>query len=143
MNVSTTPGAFGCARSPIAALFRRVALVGALAVAACAVGVPAASAGQSQEIATGGGSVVFSHRGERLLAYDERRDGWGVVAFLLWVDDRTGRLHREEAIDGRSGGGPARRNLKIPEGTKVDLTMCYEKRDGRLGDCSDTQYGEA
>jgi hypothetical protein len=143
MNVSTTPGAFGCARTPIAARFRRTALAGALAVAACGVGVPAASAGQSQEIATGGGSVVFEHRGERLLAYDERRDGWGVAAYVLWEDRRTGRLHREEAIDGRSGGGPARRNLKIPEGTKVELTMCYAKHDGELGDCSDTQYAEA
>src|SRR5688500_9830462 len=75
MNVSTRPGAFGCARTPIAAMFRRVALAGAVAVAACGVGVPAASAGQSEEIATGGGSVVFEHRGERVLAYDERRDG--------------------------------------------------------------------
>ena len=65
MNVSTTPGAFDCARTPIAARFRRIALAGAVAVAVSGLGVPAASAGQSQEIATGGGSVVFKHRGER------------------------------------------------------------------------------
>ena len=145
MNISTTPGAFGCARTPIAARFRRIALAGAVAVAVSGLGVPAASAGQSQEIATGGGSVVFKHRGERVLAYDERRDGWGVTAYVHWTDRRTGRFHREDAFDGRSGGGHARRNLKIPEGTKVDLTMCYEKRgrDGELGDCSDTQHAEA
>jgi hypothetical protein len=125
-------------------MFRRIALAGALAVAACGVGVPAASAGQSQEIALGGGSVVFEHRGERLLAYDERRDGYGVDAILLWWDDRTGRLHRVDLIDGRSGGGPARRNLKIPEGNKVGLSLCYTKNGSPIADkCSREQDAEA
>ena len=144
MNVSTTPGAFGCAWTPVAARFRRFALAGALAVAACGVGVPAASAGQSQEIATGGGSVVFSHRGERVLAYDERRDGYGVAAVLLWQDDRTHHFHNVQVIDGRSGGGPARRNLKIPEGNKVEMEMCYTNNGEVDPDkCSETQVAEA
>jgi hypothetical protein len=144
MNVSTTPGAFGCARTPITATIRRVALAGALAMGMSGLGVPAASAGQSQEIATGGGSVVFKHRGERVLAYDERRDGYGVAAIVLWQDDRTDRFHRKIVIDGRSGGGPARRNLKIPEGNKVSLTMCYTNNGQVDADkCSGTQDAEA
>ena len=125
-------------------MIRRIAVTGALAVAVCGLAVPAASAGQSQEIATGGGSVVFEHRGERLLAYDERRDGYGVAAIVLWQDDRTSRFHRKIAIDGRSGGGPARKNLKIPEGNKVSLVMCYTNNGVVDADkCSGTQHAEA
>jgi hypothetical protein len=123
---------------------RRIALAGALALAACGAGAPAASAGQSQEITTGGGSVVFEHRGERVLAHDELRDGRGVAAIVLWQDKNTDRFHRVTVIDGSSTGGPARKNLSIPEGNKVELVMCYTD-NGQVDpdQCSGTQRAVA
>jgi hypothetical protein len=112
-------------------------------MAVSGLGAQAASAGHSQEIATGRGSVVFTHHGEHLLAYDELRDGYGVEASVLWFDKKTRRFHREGVIDHRAGGGPARRNLKIREGSKVSLTMCLTKNGADTGKCTETQHGEA
>jgi hypothetical protein len=104
---------------------RRIASACAVALALCGISAPAALAGKSQEIATGGGSVVFEHRGERVLAYDERHDGLGVAAVLVWQDKKTRHFHNESVIDHRSGGGPARANFKITEGSVVSILMCH------------------
>jgi hypothetical protein len=127
----------------IAPAIRRAALTGASAVALSGLGATAAQAGQSQEIATEGGSVVFLDRGERVRAHDERRDGYGVGAFVLWTDDE-GNFHKVKVIDGRSSGGPARRNLSIPEHTRVGLSMCYTRNGYAVpGKCSDEQQAVA
>jgi hypothetical protein len=118
-------------------------LTGAWAVALSGLGATAAQAGQSQEIATEGGSVVFLDRGERVRAHDERRDGYGVGAFVLWTDDE-GNFHKVKVIDSRSSGGPARRNLSIPEHTRGGLSMCYTRNGYAVpGKCSDEQQAVA
>jgi hypothetical protein len=119
---------------------RRIAAAGTLALAGFALSVPAASAGESEAIETEGGSVVFSHQGERLEAYDERRDGYGVRARVVWNDDFGG--HDTYVTDYSSNGGPARRNLSFREGQVLWLEMCYTK-NRRSVKCSLTQRAEA
>jgi hypothetical protein len=119
---------------------KRFAVTGALALPLFGLGVTPALAGENEQISTEGGSVVFTHRGEILLAEDERRDGYGVGAFLTWNDDFGG--HQAKVVDGHAGGRPARRNLSLPEGTTVWLEICYTKH-GRGVKCSLTQRAEA
>jgi hypothetical protein len=135
MNVPTTA---------IAALIRRVALTSVSAVALTGLSASAAFAGQSQEIATEGGSVVFRDRGETIRALDERRDGYGVGAYLEWYDKEDGEYHRDHAIDATSGKGPARRSFAIREGTIVGLMMCYTRNGHAVpGMCSEKQQAVA
>jgi hypothetical protein len=78
----TTPGAFGRARTPTAAVVRRLAAISALALTVLALGVPSASAGESERIKTKGGVVTYRDRGHEITAEDTRRDGKGVQAVL-------------------------------------------------------------
>jgi len=117
---------------------RRIAVIAALT--ALGISVPSASAGQSEEISTERGSVVFLANGERLLAHDEKRDGYGVRAVLTWNDEFGG--HTASVTDGSSSGGPARRNLSFPERKTVWLQLCYTK-NGAQGKCSLTQRAVA
>jgi hypothetical protein len=55
----TTPGAPDRARTPTAAIVRRLVAISALALTVLALGVPAASAGESEAIKTNGGKVTF------------------------------------------------------------------------------------
>jgi hypothetical protein len=119
---------------------RRVAAAGALALAGFALTAPTASAGESEAIETEGGSVVFHHRGDRLEAYDERRDGYGVRARVIWNDESGG--HEKYVTDYSSSGGPARRNLSFREGQVLWLEMCYTK-NRRSVKCSLSQRAEA
>jgi hypothetical protein len=124
----------------ISAIIRRIAVAGALAVSALGIAAASASAGENEQITTEGGTAVFTHRGDRILAHDERRDGYGVAAVLTWNDDFGG--HEAKVIDGRSSGGPDRKTVPLPEGTTVWLSLCYTK-NGRGVKCSLTQRAEA
>jgi hypothetical protein len=146
MTTPTTPGTLDRARTPIAAMIRRIAVTGALALTVFAVSVPAASAGESQEIDTAGGRVSFfasdSPTGgtQSLGVLDERRDGYGVRAYAHWTD-RDGP-HTASVTDPRSSGKGDAKDLSIFGGTAVLLSMCYID-DGRIVQCSYSQPAEA
>ena len=108
--------------------------------------VPAASAGKSQEIDTDGGRVSFDASStfggdtQSLGVLDQRRDGWGVRAYLHWTD-REGP-HTASVTDPRSSGKGDARGLAIFGGTAVLLSMCYID-EGRIVQCSFSQPAEA
>jgi hypothetical protein len=52
---------------------RAVIALSALGLTVSGLAATSAFAGENQQITTAGGSVVFTHRGERLLAEHERR----------------------------------------------------------------------
>jgi hypothetical protein len=60
-----------------------------------------------------------------------------VRAYLHW--DRT---NSAQVTDKFLTTGDEPKDLAIPEGTTVSLTMCYSK-DGGIFRCSDPQRGEA
>jgi hypothetical protein len=146
MTIPTTPGTLRCARTPIAAMIRRIAVTGALALTAFGLSVPVASAGESQEIDTDGGRVSFDASPrfggdtQGLGVLDERRDGWAVRAYLHWTD-RDGP-HTASVTDPRSSGKGDAKDLSILGGTAVLLSMCYVD-DGRIVQCSFSQPAEA
>ena len=95
------------------------------------------SAGSYEEIRTAGAWAKFDDIGEHLMVGDIAKDGKGARAYLHWAGDNSASVYV---------GGYAkpldRRDLSIPEGTKVTLTVCYTKR--RLDvQCSDFQWAEA
>ena len=111
---------------------------GALALAASAAGAPAASAGHSESISTKQGFVKFDDFGEKLQAYDAKEGGYGVRAYLHWSS-----TEKATVIANRStGSGFAQKNLSIPEGVPVELTICHTK-GGVDVKCSLSQTGEA
>ena len=135
----TTPGTIGCVRHSKSAIFRRLAAIGALALAVCGLSAAAASAGSNERIDVRYGYVTFDSEGERLAAGDLWPDGRGVRAKLTWFED--GVKHIEAVTDG-SEGLESSRNLSIPEGTTVFLQLCYT-RDGVDDTCTKSQRAEA
>jgi hypothetical protein len=111
-----------------------------LAALALAFSAPAAHAGSDQEIRTDRGQVAFDHHGEWLTACDENADGYGVRAYLRWSSTKSAQV-----TDYDSYGGATlceSKNLSIPEGTTVWLTMCYT--DNRVDvKCSKSQRAVA
>jgi hypothetical protein len=129
---TTTPGILDRVRSA-----KRIAATGSLALALLGLSVPAASAGQSQQIITKGGIVQFRDHGEILAATDTTADGLDVRAELYWAGGR--------AFVGDFGFDDAKEshvNLAIREGTDVKLRMCYLD-DARPVRCSGLQRGVA
>jgi hypothetical protein len=118
--------------TPITSLVRRLAALSALALALLGLGASAASAGQSQDISTERGAVWFNQHGDRLYAIDTKVDGKGVEASVTWAG------HLKTATDRGAHGPPKLTNLDLPEGTVIELQMCYFTRSG-LGKCSDPQ----
>jgi hypothetical protein len=126
---------------------RRLALPCVLALAALGAGAPAASAGESEWIDTNGGKVSFNHRGEWLMALDERTgDGYRVRAYLRWPVF-GGLIDRAQVTDdptiGSLGGPASFANLAIPEGTNVEIVLCYTNLSGGIVRCSRPQRAEA
>jgi hypothetical protein len=138
----TTPGMLGRVRTSKAAIFRRLATTGALALTMFGLSVSAASAGESEQIRTKGGEVEFRARGDILRAFDTRRDGYAVRARLTWLDPVDGTFHKEYVTDPNSGGDSRARRLPIPEGITVRLKMCYIDNTGPVR-CSKEQDGVA
>jgi hypothetical protein len=110
----------------------------ALAVAAFGAGAPAASAGHSESISTKQGFVKFDDFGEKLQAYDAKEGGYGVRAYLHWSSTEKATVTADRA----TGSGFAQKNLSIPEGVPVELTICHTKH-GVDVKCSLSQTGEA
>jgi hypothetical protein len=138
----TMPGALDRARTPTTAIVRRLAAISALALTVLAVGVPAASAGESEAIRTKGGIVTFKDRGDEITAEDTRRDGKGVQAVLAW-NDATGTNHTVFVVDATGADVLSKfKDLSIREGTRVALTMCYVG-DGGPERCSRPQRAVA
>ena len=126
---TTTPGAF-------VRVLRLLAVAGALAMTASAVGAATASAGSHERILTKGGVVWFDHTGDYIGALDRRKDGHAVRAYLDWWEREGDEYvhHTEEVTDDRgyTNGPPdpdlaVYRKLFIPEGTTVRLTLCYSQ----------------
>jgi hypothetical protein len=91
------------------------------------------SAGRSQDISTERGAAWFDHDGDRLYAIDTKVDGMGVQAFLTWNRNRSASV-----VDRGAHGPPKPKDLDLPEGTIVDLQLCYF-RDSGLVKCSRPQ----
>jgi hypothetical protein len=147
----TTPGTSVRARTPIAGVLWRLAAVAALTVTAFAASASAASAGSHERILTKGGVVWFDHTGDYIAALDRREDGHAVRAYLDWWErEGDGYVHHEEAVTDDRGytNGPADpdlavyRKLFVPEGTTVELTMCYSQGTSNR-QCSAAQSAKA
>jgi hypothetical protein len=124
--------------SSTTAPIRRLLAAGALALTAFGVSVPAASAGHSESIQTKQGFVKFDAFGEKLQAYDAKDNAYGVRAYLHWSSTEKATV----TADRSTGSGFAQKNLSIPEGVPVDLTICHTKK-GVDVKCSYSQRGEA
>jgi hypothetical protein len=141
MNISTTPGTVGRVRTPKAAIFRRLAVICAMAVSVFAVSVSAASAGSDESITTKHGSAAFIDRGETLIANDKSKDRFSVMASLTWKEGKKGRSATVRDGNG-PGNTPNSRNLGIREGTRVHLKLCYVN-NGVVFKCSRAQAATA
>ena len=138
MTVPSTTSNTPRGRAP--ALARRVALAGVIGLAGLAIGAPAALAGKSQAIDTRGGHIEFHHQGERLLARDDRRDGYSVMAELSLVDG----LPLYDVVDGDgANSSPNRGRYPLPEGTNVLVRMCYLQNQWNIVNCSRWQPAQA
>lgn len=141
MNVLTTPGTLGRAQSPKAAIIRRLAVIGALALIVLGFSVATASAGSDESITTKHGSAAFIDRGETLIANDKAKDRFSIMASLTWKEGKKGR-----SATVRDGNGPGNTpnsiNLRIREGTKVHLKLCYVN-NGVVFKCSKAQVATA
>jgi len=138
MTVPSTTSNTPRGRAP--ALARRVALAGVIGLAGLAIGAPAALAGKSQTIDTRGGHIEFHHEGERLLARDDRRDGYSVMAELSLVDG----LPLYDVVDGDgANSSPNRGRYPLPEGTNVLVRMCYLQNQWNIVSCSRWQPAQA
>jgi len=123
-------------------MIRRLAATSALALTVFGLGIPAASAAESEQIRTKGGTVQFQADGDILRAHDTRRDGYSVRARLTWFDPLDYTFHKEYVTDPNSAGVSRARPLPIPEGIGVHLKMCYIDNKGIVS-CSEEQEGEA
>jgi hypothetical protein len=126
-------------QNPVAAVARRVAVASAIGLAGLAVGAPAALAGRSQSIDTKGGYVRFEHRGDGLLARDDRRDGYSVSAELALLEGIP--VDAVEDADGALNT-PAYKPSPFPERTELLLRLCYVKGNKNVS-CSDWQRAQA
>ena len=112
-----------------------LAAVGAVALSW--LNAPAASAGSSEEIRTTGAWAKFDDLGEELMVGDIAKDGRGARAYLRWSGESSASVYvggYAEPLDTR--------DLSIPEGTDVTLTVCHTKRKVDV-ECSDFQWAEA
>jgi hypothetical protein len=124
----------------VAAVARRVALVGAVGLTGLAVGAPAASAGKSQTIDTKGGHVEYHDDTEGLLVRDDRRDGYSVSAELALAEG----LPLFDVVDGDGANNtPNFDRYPLPEGTNVLVRMCYLQRQWEIVRCSKWQRAQA
>jgi hypothetical protein len=151
---TTTPGVLGRVRAwitktpsanerPLTRRFARGSLLAALlatvvgAVTLLGLSVPTASAGSYEEIRTSGAWAKFDDLGEDLMVGDIAKDGKGARAYLRWAGGNSASVYvggYAEPLDTR--------DLSIPEGTKVTLTVCHTKRRVDV-ECSDFQWAEA
>jgi hypothetical protein len=139
---STTPGTHTRARTPFAAIVRRVAVAGALVAALCALSAPTASAQNGfVSITTKGGYAEFNGFGEGLFVSDEDKDGYGVVAELRRKADK--RLIATVVDGSGDDQTPNEKNLALDEGLDVQLRMCYVEDLWEKISCSGWQNGEA
>ena len=115
----------------------RIVATAALALAVLGSGVPAASAGESEQIVTKGGIVQFRDHGEILAATDTRTDGYAVRAELYWAGGKAwiADFGFEDARERHT-------NLSLREGTDVKLRMCYIA-EGHSVRCSGLQRAVA
>jgi hypothetical protein len=113
---------------------RRIAVTSALALALFGSTVATASAEENEEIYAKYGNVTFEAYGEKITAATYRSD-YGVRAYLHWSRNKSASVIADGLYE-------ESRNLSIPEGTTVSLTMCYTK-NGLDVKCGDYQLGEA
>jgi hypothetical protein len=119
---------------------RIIALLGATGLTGLALATPAAMAGMSQTIDTNGGHIEFHHKGERLLARDDRRDGYSVMAELSLVEG----LPLYSVVDGDGANSrPNRGRYPLPERTNVLVRLCYLQDQWHIVDCSRWQPAQA
>ena len=137
-----TLGAHARAPTSIAATLRRIAVTTGLALTVAGIGGVSAASASQQRIRTDGGEVEFVNSDgagdnvESISAHDKRKDGVGVRAYLDWSDARG--LHRASVTDPRSAGKGDAKDVAVPDGTAVLLTMCYID-NGHIRRCSRSQ----
>jgi hypothetical protein len=127
---STTPGLLRRVRAALLA-----ASIGAVTM--LGLGASTADAGSYEEIRTAGAWAKFDDIGEHLMVGDIAKDRKGARAYLNWAGGNSASVHvagYAKPLDDK--------DLSIPEGTKVTLTVCYTKR-GVDVQCSDFQWAEA
>ena len=130
MTIPTTPGTI-----------RRLAALCVLAVTASGLSVPAASAGTDESITTKRGSASFNDKDEIVTANDKLKDGIGIQAFVFWKT-KKGTVSATVTDGNGANNSPNTKNLRIREGTKVNMKLCYVD-NGVVTKCSRVQVATA
>jgi hypothetical protein len=134
---TTTPGPLGRDRTRLAAMVRRIAVAGALAVAVPGLSVPAASARESEQVATDGGVhdgrasgadperykpyyKIFNRGNAKIPGHDTRWIPQGLTYWpeqdaliISYYDGEHGKNSRLAVIDRESGA--KQKILELPE----------------------------
>jgi hypothetical protein len=131
MTIPTTPG-----------IIRRLAALCVLAVTVFALSVPVASAGTDESITTKRGSASFNDKDEIITANDKLKDGIGIQAFAFWKVKKKKTVSVTVTDGNGANNSPNTKNLRIREGTKVKLKLCYVD-NGVVLDCSRIQVATA
>ncbi len=142
MTLPTTPGTLGRVRIAKAAFTRRLAAICVLAATVLGFSVSAASAGTDESITTKRGSASFNDKDEIVTANDKLEDGIGIQAFVFWKI-KKGKTVSVTVTDGNgANNSPNTKNLRIPEGRKVKMKLCYVD-NGVVLDCTRVQVATA
>jgi hypothetical protein len=140
---STTPGALARGQTPIAAIVRRLAVVG-VALTALGLSASAASANDKEEderIAVKGGKAWFKNDlaeqswPESLSVEDTRRDGYGVRAYLDYWSASGAHLTSYVTAPDSTDHNYNSIDLQIPEDRAVTVSVCYLD-NGQVKRCS-------
>jgi hypothetical protein len=101
-----------------------------------------AMAEKSVELYTNGARGSFygydQPKGEAIQIKDKAKDGLGARAYLHWSSTKSASVTVTSGF-----GHTATKDLAIPEGTKVDLQVCYVNKSGVDVRCSKSVRGEA
>jgi len=141
MTIPTTPGTLGRVRTTNAAIIRRLTALWVLAVTVFGLSVSAASAGTDESITTKRGSASFNSKDEIVTANDKLEDGLGIQAFVFWKT-KKGTVSATVTDGNGANNSPNTKNLRIREGTKVKMKLCYVD-DEVVQDCSRVQVATA
>jgi hypothetical protein len=145
MTLPTTPGTLGRVRISMAATIRQIAAICVLAVTVFTLSVSAASAGTDESITTKRGSASFNDKDEIVTANDRLEDGIGIQAHVFWkIKTSSGTKTVSATVTDGNGANnsPNTKNLRIREGTKVRMKLCYVD-GGIVTKCSRVQFATA
>ncbi|MEU6114335.1 hypothetical protein ABZ840_07295 [Streptomyces sp. NPDC047117] len=98
--------------------------------------------GKDVVVSTSPGMAKFDHRGDKVIAWDKKADGYGVATDVMW------NLGGEPGTEGFTVRAKGAGTLKpvpagIPEGKKVAIRLCRIGDDNAGFSCTAWHYGRA